>query len=472
MFRCYFLFFIIFEVVSGPLKAEMDCQTSASKGLVLTLTTAISHALRYNRQLLGVIENATSSQYAVDLADNEFDLQVSPNSRIGYVGGGHAGTGLSAGGGIDLNKKFVTGTQIAIGPSILKTCDHYHTELKALVVQPLLRGLGTEYQLANILGSQFAKRLAYRTLYMAQVQLIIRTVQVLYDVIKAEKSLMLHQESYQRIRLFYQASKLKEKIGLADALDVYRAEIELRHAEEGLTSAQERVQEVEDILRDLLALPLDTPIQVDVPLIYTPNPLSLEEAIQLALKHRIEIDQSHDQWNENRRLARLAKQNLYPELNLVFNYSNCGRDEIFTRSCTRHRESTWGVGFTTATDFDLTSERAFYEQSVLAVEASLRGADQTKSTLTLEVKKVMRQLQRANQRIQLQESQIKTAQGELCLAKVKFDRGMADNFNIIQAENSLRSAQQSYWSALIDHIVGEFELLASLGLLIEKPCIR
>jgi outer membrane protein len=81
-------------------------------------------------------------------------------------------------------------------------------------------------------------------------------------------------------------------------------------------------------------------------------------------------------------------------------------------------------------------------------------------------------LDRAYERIHLQEEQIKTTEGELYLAKIKFDRGMADNFNVIQAEKSLRSAQQTYWTALIDHVVGEYQLLAAIGLLIDKPNIR
>ena len=439
--------------------------------LVLTLTDAIARALNYNRQFLSALEGISQSQNSVELADSEFTIQIAPNSRAGYVGGGHAGTGFSYGGGIDLSKKFTTGTQITVSPLLLKNPDHYHTELRALISQPLLRGLGRDYQLSNILASQFALRTAYRSLHAAQIQLIMRTIQALYEVVKAEKTMELNQESYQRICLFCQAAKLKEKIGMSDALDVYRAEIEFRHAEDALTSAQERLQEAQDILRDLLALPLDSNIKVEVPLIYTPGSINLEEAVQSALENRIEMDQSEDQWRENSRLARVAKKNLCPELNLVFNYANCGRDEIFTRACTRHRESTWGIGFTTTTDFNPLAEKMVYEQSLLAIGAAERGVDQTKATVILDVKKSLRQLQRANQRIHLQENQMKAAEGGLLLAKIKFDRGMSDNFNVIQAEKSLRGAQLTYWSALIEHIVGEFQLLASTGLLIDKPQI-
>jgi uncharacterized protein YqgC (DUF456 family) len=46
---------------------------------------------------------------------------------------------------------------------------------------------------------------------------------------------------------------------------------------------------------------------------------------------------------------------------------------------------------------------------------------------------------------------------------------MANNFNVIQAGKALRNAQQNHWNAIIDHIIGEFQLLAAMGLLIDKP---
>lgn len=467
------LFFILtLGIIKGYAQNTQPVFKEQNNCLILNLPQAISRALNYNRQFIGTIESLTTAQYGIELASSVFDIQFAPNSRAGYVGGGHAGTGWSIGGGLDVSKIFPTGTQLTIGPSVLKFPQHYHTEIKAVVSQPLLRGLGKEYQLAGLLSAQFAKRSACRNVYTAQVKLIVRTIQSLYDIIKAEKALLLSQESYERIHRFYQAAKLKEKIGLSDSLDVYRAETELRSADDALTSAQERLQDVEDVLRELLSLPLDTCMKIDVPLIYTPSSIEIEKAIELALANRIEVEQDEDQWEENKRLARVAKKNIYPELNLVLNYSNCGRNEIFTQACTRHRESTWGVGFTTTTDFDPLAERIAYEQSLLAVANCERGFEQTEATLILEIKKNKRQLKRAYQRILLQEEQIKTSQGELYLAKLKFDRGMTDNFNVIQAEKTLRGAQQAYWGAIIDHIIGEFQLLAAMGLLIDKPNIH
>jgi outer membrane protein len=456
-------------------ECEIDAKTAIEQEnecLVLTLENSITRALNYNRQLVASVDARLKSQFGVVLADSNFNIQISPNGQAGYAGGGRAGSGPSLGGGFDLSKKFTPGTVFTVSPSVAKIGRHYHTDLRAVISQPLLRGFGQDYQLSPLKGAEFALRSASRALYIAQLQLVTRTIQALYEVIKAKKAVLLNEESFSRIIRFHQAAKLKERIGLSDALDVYRAEIELRHAQDDLTSSQERLQETEDALRELLALPLNTCIEVNVPLNYLENDIGLDEAISLALKNRIEISQAEDQVQENYRLSRIAKKNLYPDLNLVMNYSNCGTDEIFSRACTRHRESTWGIGFTTSTDFDPVGDRVAYEQSLVGIQGANRGAEQAQATVILEVKKALRHLERTDKRILLQAEQIKTAEGELYLSQLKFDRGMADNFNIIQAEKSFRSAQLSYWSALIDHIVGEYQFLLALGLLTDKPIIH
>lgn len=462
--------------LSAQGNSDTNCQMQQLEGcrelVELNLESAISRALNFNRQLFNTIEAFVKSEYHIELARDEFDLKISPSSQAGYVGGGRDGQGLSVGAGLDLNKKFKQGSKISLSPSVRKTKDHYHSDIRASFTQPLLRGLGRDYTLSNLRAAQFGFRSASRALYIAQIQLIMRTISALYDIVKAQKAIELNEASYKRVSKFYEAAKLKEKIGLSDALDVYRAELEFQRTQDNLISAQERLQEVEDIVRDLLALPLDICLKVSLPMHYTPCDLCLSHALEVALENRVEIDQAEDQRQENIRLSKVAKNKLYPELNLVLNYANCGRNEIFTHSCTKHRESTWGVGFTTSSDFDLTSERVNYEQALLAIASAERGVEQTVATVTLELKRVLRVLQRAYKRIELQEKQIQTSKGELSLAQLKFDRGMASNFDVIQAEKALNTAQIAYWNALIDHIVGEFQLLNVLGLLTDKPCIK
>lgn len=465
-----FLFPVLLVIFACPTVIVAD-MTPAEKVLYFTLPHAVSQALNCNRTLLSTMDQLTEARYGIDLAESEFTLSINPNGQAGYGGGDREkGRGV-IGGGVDFNKKWTTGTTLLVAPSIIKRGNHYYSDVSATLTQPLLRGLGKDYQLSNLHGAQFAMRSARRALYMAQSQLAMRTIQSLYNVKKQELSLQLNLVSEKRMNHFYKSVQLKGKMGLSDPLDLYRAELELRLATDMLNGTKERLEEAKDLLRDLLALSLEAEIEVDVPTYYAPHEVDEEKAIEIALLNRIEMEQAQDDHFENARLVRLAKKNLVPELNVVFNYANVGRTKRIVRDWNRGRENIWGVGLTTSTDFTPLADQIAYEQSTLAMTSSLREIDQTRATLILEVKKVVRQLVRARDRIQLEEEQKRTAEGELRLATLKYNRGMADNFNVIQAEKSLRLAEQNYQDALIDHIIGEYQLLYVVGLLIDKPLI-
>ncbi|MBA3957050.1 MAG: TolC family protein [Parachlamydiaceae bacterium] len=436
-----------------------------------TLESALDWVLSHNRQLLGLQDKNVQFHTQLEMAESEFDLQIQPSADAGYIGGGSAGSGLAVGTSVAFAKKLSNGTRIQITPSIQKVHNRYHSNFKTIISQPLLRGWGQDYTFSNLRGAFFNLRSANRSFYNTQCQLVLRSIISMYELVKMQHSLVLNQESFERVRKFYQAACLKSKIGVCDPIDVYRAEIEMRHAEDGLKSAQDRLQDAEDNFRDLMALPADDLIHLNIPIAYAPFDISSGEAIEAALQNRVELDQANDQQVENIRLSKVAKERLWPELNMVVNYSNCGEDQVFTDSCLRRRESTWGVGFTTSTDFNPYSERAAYEQSLSAIQIAGLNVDQTIANLTFEVKRAIRHLERSDQRIELQEKQIHSSEGELRLAQLKFDRGMGNNFDLIQAEKSLRSAQFNHWNALIDRIIGEYQMRAVLGLLMEKPCL-
>lgn len=429
-------------------------------------------ASNQNRQLMSAEDNTQNALFQVCIMESEFDYQIKPSGDVGYVGGGKAGAGPTVGTGLDFSKKIVYGTRFTLQPAFQKAHNQYKTSLTALISQPLLRGFGKEISLSGVRGAEYGYRTAVRSFISAQTNVFTKTLSALYEVLKSQKNVELNLESHKRVKKFFHAAVLKSKLGLSDPLDVYRAEIEMRHAEDALKSAEERLESSEDALRDVLALPAETMITLDLPLEYSPEMIDLEKAIEIALDNRVELAQALDQQQETSRLSCVAKNRLLPELNLVLNFANTGNNEIFTRTWDyRRRESTWGVGFTTSTDFNPTAVQCAYEQSLVAYEAAGRNIDQVIANLTFEVKRSVRHLERTQEKIALQSQQIHTTKGELRLAQIKFDRGMGNNFDLIQAEKSLKGAELTYWHALIDHIIGQYQLLGTLGILVGVPCL-
>jgi outer membrane protein len=467
MIKKYVLGFIVILQLAFR---TIDAYPCADGTLVLTLESAINIALSAQRRLGAAEGNVAQSEINVELAESDFDIKYTPKGDLGYSGGGREGrAGSTYGTGIEIFKKFTHGSSLSFFPSYTKTTDRHQTNLRATYTQPLLRGFGKEYTLAPLRQAQYSNRSALRNYYLAQVRLILQTIQGLYDVVRQESYAALEKESVGRIKKFCASTKMKEKIGLCDALDVYRAEIELKRAEDSLNQALDRLQDAKDSLRDTLALPLDREIKVDVPMEYQIMAISLEAAIATALEQRIEIDQVDDQLDEARRLQYMAKSNLKPELNVVVDYTSSGWDEAFTGAWTGKRDAKWGVGLQTSTDVGHVRERANYDQSMLNTAEAKRNAEQIRDNVILDVKRAMRALTRSHEKIMMQEEQIENSTKEFHLARVKFEHGLANNFDLIQAEKNLQSSKTGLVGAIIDHKVGQFKLLASLGMLADKP---
>lgn len=439
--------------------------------LVLTLEKGIYLATTAERRLSSMQGALLQSEINIQLACAEFDWNIFPKADAGLVGGGRAGVGATLGMGVEVSKKFTNGTRFVFIPTMMKAAKNYQSNLQTSITQPLLRGFGSAYTLAPLRAAQFSNRSAIRQYYIAQAKQIFVAIKGMYEILKQEKLVELDQESVARMEKFVLSTKMKERIGMSDALDIYRAETEFKLTEDSLSRSSEQLQDAKDGLRDILGLSIEMPISVDIKLEYAPVSANEVEAITAALNNRIEIDQAEDAYYESKRLENLAGLNLRPELNLVVDYTSFSWDEAFTRSWTGKRESKWGIGFVTSGDPWNTREQAAYQMSQFNSLDSAMTLEQIRDNIVLDVKRALREIKRAEDRIHLSEEQIENSKKGYYTSRIKFEYGMANNFDLLQAEKSLRQAQAALISSIIDHRIGEFRFLSVLGLLLEKPMV-
>lgn len=458
------------QVFSQELCVEKSNEQPATQ--IFTLEKTINLALRAQKPLGNALNAVDLSELNIMLAESEFDLKIVPRGDFGFSGGGKGkDDGFTVGGGVSFSKKFVPGTIFSATPSMVKAGKSYQSNMRFILTQPLLRGFGSDFTLDNLMGARYANRNAQANLYMAKIRLILQTIQYVYEIAKQNKMLELNKMSLERIKKFYASTTLKQKIGLGDTLDVYRAKIELKHAEDSYNQALDQLQETKDNLRDLIGLPADFVFEVEVPIEYHPIEVNLKEAAEIALNNRIEIDVAEDQVCESARQERLAKKSIKPELNLVVDYTSLGFDEVFTGAWTGKRDNKWGIGFTTSTDFNPIAASAAYQQSIYATQDAKQNVEQVRDGIILEVKRSLRNLKRAREKIALQDEQIHNAKQEYQFAYLKFQHGYANNFDVIQAEKNLRTAEAMLLSAVIEHKTGEYNFLAAIGTLADKPRI-
>lgn len=444
---------------AGPDK-EMQRDESV---LSFTLDQAIERALEANRNMLSSHYAVRNDELSLRLSRSFFDVRLVPSGSLGASGG--EDTQRTYGVGVSFEKRFSYGTRASIGPRFFKSGDFYSSSVDLTVEQPLLRGLGKDVNLDGIRSAEFSLRNAHRNLYQTRVNTILDTVSGVYEVIKQKELVRLYAALADRVRGHAEAAKVKEKSGLATSMDVYRAEIRLKDFEDNLLNAKEALQDAMDRLKTILALPVETGIDISAPLVYEPVEMGQEEAMDAALKNRVDFARIMDELNEVRRKSEIANRNILPGISLLANYSRFGAEDSF-RSSARLDNDRWNLLLVSSTSLPLTAEKTAYLQSLNTIETTRLRLEAKQDEVKREVRKQLSSLKKLEERIGLRRKQISQAEGKLALAGVKFAHDLADNFDIIESETELQQARVNLLSAEIDYIIGTYTLRSVLGTLI------
>jgi outer membrane protein TolC len=157
-----------------------------------------------------------------------------------------------------------------------------------------------------------------------------------------------------------------------------------------------------------------------------------------------------------------------PDLDLVLDYSRFGIGDSLEQS-TSHGVDAWAIGLRSRTDVARTVERAAYGQSLVATRSARRGYDLQTDQVVSQVKRELRNLDRSEQRILIQQDKREQAKRQLALASLKFRHGLATNFDLIDAETELRRSEVSLVSSRIDYILGTYRLRGAMGTLLGGP---
>ncbi len=449
-------------VVGGCGADGFSKQLKDTDTISLTLNEAIDLALKANRNLIQAGYGLQSQTLSLQASRSEFDLKIKPASRAGIVDGQK-----DIGFGVDFDKKFDVGVRASLKPEIERTDDLYTGRAGVSLHIPLLRGLGKAVNLDNLYRSRFSRRAAERSLYSARVNVVLETVSAVYDIKKQSQLVELFEFQAARLAGHAETARIKERVGLATPIDIYRAEIRLKDAEDNLASARESVANARDRLKLILSLPLEKKIRTTAPLAFEPVRINPDEAVKLALSRRIELEQKADDIHEAERQAGIAKHNLLPRLDLVVGYDRFDSANEFRDSMGLNQDR-WAIYLTSDTDWARTNEKLDYRQRSLNLKNIRLSLEQTRDEINRDVRRQLKSLAKSHQRIQIRREQLRQADGKRALANLKFNYSMTDNFDVIEAETERQRAKVDLISAEIDYIIGTYRMRSVLGTLIER----
>ncbi|PWT91309.1 MAG: TolC family protein [Acidobacteria bacterium] len=257
--------------------------------------------------------------------------------------------------------------------------------------------------------------------------------------------------------IYNQANDMK-KAGLIPGIDLLRSQVELESRRQELIGAQVDLEKQKLTLARAIGLPLAQKFRLTDPIVYTPLPsMTLDEALQHAFTTRADYLSSQALV----RAAEYAKSAIsgkyIPSLSLQADYGDLGvtptnSHGTFSVSAAL-RIPIWEGGKTQAENL---KAEALLEQRKAEFEDLHAQIEQQVRTSFLDLNATGEQVEVAQRGLSL-------AQETLQQSQDRFAAGVANNVEVVQAQEDLARAHENYISALFANSMAKAFLARAMG---------
>ena len=350
-----------------------------------------------------------------------------------------------------------------------------HTgDLRLVLTQPLLRGFGPNATYFDLRNSERARVGQERQFELARQRLSVQVTAAFYNVIAQRQLVGVSRQSLLRSEKLKAASEARLKVGLVSKLDVFRADLQSAQTEEALVRSEAALQTALEQFRALLGLPADDPLEPAA--VALPEPAGqeiepLEVLVARAREQRLDLVEVRDQVEDGRRAASLAKQNLLPQFDMNVGFVRSGFGSSY-RQALDGAQNRFEVYFNTTYPVDNAAAKASKAVADLDLVARERSVRQRELDVEAEVRAAVRDLGRIQKSVELQKKGVEVAAQQLRLSTLRYQRGLASNFDVVDAEGSLFLARSALVGLLTSYQVARAELLRATGALdLSRPML-
>jgi outer membrane protein TolC len=257
--------------------------------------------------------------------------------------------------------------------------------------------------------------------------------------------------------LYQQAQDLKSS-GIVAGIDVVRAEVRLNSDRQRVTVSQNDLEKTRLQLARIIGLPIGQAYELSTALPNVPVPeLSLQQALEQAYQNRPDYLAAQERVRAAEATRAAATSELLPSLRVNADYGALG----LTASDTVATYSLSGSVNIPVFEGGRTQGRIAQAESDLRQRRA--EADDMRSQIDYDVRTAFLDLQATNEQFQVATRSRELANEELTQARDRFAAGVANNIEVVQAQQSVTAAEEEYIDALLGFDVAKAVLARSLG---------
>ncbi len=462
---------------------------------LITLQSAIDQALQANLGLSVSRYDPFIARDNLTVAEAEFDPRLSSSLRANERTSPLAATNLETAVGntkpfstsqvlrLEAQQKVATGATIGLGTSINRATSNSSrnlinpditSEIALNVRQPLLRGAGSEVNLAQIAKGRLA---------VAQSELQVRR-EVLDVIADAEISYWNLATALARKELRISnlalASKLleenreRERLGLATRLEVLQAEANVAAQTEQIILAEESIENAQDVLRVILGvIPMgDEPyLEVEALPTTTPELPDFQDALRASLAQDMDTQIQYEIIEQRKVDRMVARDNTRPSLDVVAGAGVLGRSDLFGssyRSSVEAEGHFWSAGLELSFPWGMRADKARYRTSERTVQRETTRLASIQQILLQRLRSAWRAVAAGRERTSTTQASLALNEESFARQLARYDAGASSFRDVLEAQRDLDQARLSHLEATSDLVRAKVQLTRLDGSLLQR----
>jgi len=296
-------------------------------------------------------------------------------------------------------------------------------------------------------------------------QVAVAVAAAYYRVVAQESLTAVASKSLDRATQLREVSEAKLDAGLVSQLDVLRAQQLVLQSQLQLFDAQSAVEDARDQLRFLIGEDSSSvPFTVD-PVIPKPaDTITSNQAIDVALVKRLDLQSATETARDADLGASYALNQLRPQFDVNLALTRRQTADSFSNSFGVHGFQ-FATFFTVSMPVDRTSQIVDYQNALIDRDRRQRDIDLLRRRIADDVRRTVRERDRGVRNLSAAESSVSIAQREVEVARLRYERGLSNNLDVVSAEGNLLNAESRRILTLADLAVATLSLEATMGTL-------
>ena len=389
--------------------------------------------------------------------------------------------------GLDNRRQATTSLNATINPQ-------YNPTLSAQYTQPLLRDFRIDTTRQQILITRLNQEMSDIQLRQITINTVANVRNAYWDYVFAVQSVEVARQSLTLAEELVRNNQSKVDIGTMAPIDVVQAQAQVASQRQVLVAAEGTRRTAEIALKRLIVSGTQDPLwtstiePIDRPE-FRPEPVDLASATERALSSRTDVAQARKNLEINSVTLRYLQNQKLPQVNVQTRYATTGiggtryvtegsgvnRGTIIDvvpggyldalNTLFRQQLPTWTVSLNISYNLGTSAAEASVARTRIQqnqIDVQLRQLD---LQVMSDISNAAIQVQNSAERVQAAQAARDLAQQQLDAENSKFAVGMSTNFQVVQSQRDLSTAQNNELQAVLAYrrAVVDFERVQQTG---------